>query len=361
MVVEMSGVVKGWIPVVLMVVFQTGYAGMIILVKMAATDGMNLRIFSAYRFLSATIFLTPLAFFFEQKNRAKLTKMVLLQAFLAALFGGLLAQNFFVESLALTSATFSAAMTNLIPAVTFIMSILFRLERLELNTVSGKAKLGGTLIGLSGAMLITFYKGMEFRLWSTHADVAHPNETHVVQPHKQHGTGGHILGSFLAFANCIAYSIWLIAQAKLSKKYHSHYSGAALVTSMASVQCVVAALAMERNWSEWGFGWNIKLLATAYMGIVSTALSLPLIHWCMKMRGPVFASAFMPLSLVVVAILGTFILKENLFLGSLLGGMLIVCGVYMVLWGKSKEMKQQQQQSNLLATEANHSVEIISK
>lgn len=37
-----------------------------------------------------------------------------------------MAQNLYAESLALTSATFAAAMTNLIPAITFVLAILFR-------------------------------------------------------------------------------------------------------------------------------------------------------------------------------------------------------------------------------------------
>lgn len=36
---------------------------------------------------------------------------------------GSLAQNLYAESLVLTSATFTAAMTNLVPAITFILAL----------------------------------------------------------------------------------------------------------------------------------------------------------------------------------------------------------------------------------------------
>ncbi|KAJ0800782.1 putative EamA domain-containing protein [Helianthus annuus] len=52
--------------------------------------------------------------------------MILLQAFFCGLFGGLLAQNFYVKALTLTSATFVAATTNLIPAITFVLAVCFR-------------------------------------------------------------------------------------------------------------------------------------------------------------------------------------------------------------------------------------------
>lgn len=59
----------------------------------------------------------------------------------------------------------------------------------------------------------------------------------------------------------------------------------------------------------------------------------------MKDRGPVFVTAFNPLGMVIVAILSTFILREQLNLGRVLGAIVIVVGLYIVLWGKSKDHK----------------------
>ncbi|KAB2628481.1 WAT1-related protein [Pyrus ussuriensis x Pyrus communis] len=112
-------------PVLLMVVVQFAFAGVNVLYKLAANDGMNLRILVAYRFIFGTAFLLPIALFFERKNRPKLTWMVLLQGFLSGLFGGSLSQNLYIESLALTSAIFASAIAQLIPAITFILPITF--------------------------------------------------------------------------------------------------------------------------------------------------------------------------------------------------------------------------------------------
>ncbi|KAK4795311.1 hypothetical protein SAY86_013305 [Trapa natans] len=54
-------------------------------------------------------------------------------------------------------------------------------------------------------------------------------------------------------------------------------------------------------------------------------------------EGPVFITAFNPLSMVIVAILGSFILHEILTVGRIIGALVIVTGLYMVLWGKSKD------------------------
>ncbi|KAG9148597.1 hypothetical protein Leryth_017360 [Lithospermum erythrorhizon] len=60
----------------------------------------------------------------------------------------------------------------------------------------------------------------------------------------------------------------------------------------------------------------------------------------MKSKGPVFATAFSPLMMIIVAIMGSFILAEKIFLGGMLGAALIVVGLYAVLWGKYKEERE---------------------
>ncbi|KAI4296296.1 hypothetical protein L6164_036264 [Bauhinia variegata] len=50
----------------------------------------------------------------------------------------------------------------------------------------------------------------------------------------------------------------------LGQKYPCCYSSTALICRMASVQSVVFALCIERDWSQWKLGWNIRLLTAAY-------------------------------------------------------------------------------------------------
>ncbi|CAN6690613.1 unnamed protein product [Malus baccata var. baccata] len=330
-------------PVLLMVVVQFAFAGVNVLYKLAANDGMNLRILVAYRFIFGTAFLLPIALFIERKNRPKLTWMVLLQGFLSGLFGGSLSQNLYIESLALTSATFASAIAQLIPAITFILAITFRLEKLNLRSPTGKAKVVGTLMGIGGAMLLAFYEGVEINIWPTHVDLLHTSQqqhSHLASsPHTD--SGDRLLGCLLAFGSCICYAIWLIILTKMSATYPCHYSSTALMSAMGSIQAVGFALCKEREWSQWMLGWNIRLLITvAYSGIMVTGLSAAIIALCIGMRGPLFVSVFNPLMLVLVAIVGSLVLDEKLHLGSVLGAVLIVCGLYAVLWGKGKEIEK---------------------
>ncbi|GMH29190.1 hypothetical protein Nepgr_031033 [Nepenthes gracilis] len=223
-------------------------------------------------------------------------------------------------------------MFNLVPAVTFILAIFIRLERLRLRTITGKAKVLGTLTCIGGAMLLNFYKGKEIKLWSTNINL-------IKQGQHLH-SNNRIGGALTSIGSCISYALWLIVQAKMNETYPSPYSSTALLNVMATIQSFIFALCMDRDWKQWKLGWNIRLLSAAYAGIISSGVVVVLTTWCVQIKGPLYASVFTPIATILVAILSSLILNEQLTLGSVLGAMLIICGLYAVLWGKAKEMKR---------------------
>ncbi|KAK3419888.1 hypothetical protein EUGRSUZ_G00640, partial [Eucalyptus grandis] len=367
----------------MMVVVQVAFGGINILYKLTVSNGMNLSVVIAYRFMFATAVLAPLAFFLERKSRPKITWTVLVQAFFCALLGGSMGQNLYLASLSMTSATYASAMANLVPAVTFVLAVslgifsckflnmylaydlvnrgssagmfFLTLEKVRVRTVAGKAKAAGTLMGIGGAMLLTFYKGAEVNLWSTHVNLLR----HVAATRRgQVGSSDLLLGSLLAVASCFCYASWLIIQAKMSEDFPYQYTSTALMTFLGSIQATVYALCRERDWSQWKLGWNIRLLTVSYAGIVASGLCYTLIVWCVRMRGPVFVSVFNPLMLVTVALVGSMVLDEKLHMGSILGSGLIVLGLYAVLWGKRKEDKKTNQLAPLSGPSESKSIEI---
>ncbi|XP_022725401.1 WAT1-related protein At1g68170-like isoform X2 [Durio zibethinus] len=299
-----------------MVVVQISFAGMNVLYKLAANDGMSLRIITAYRFLFAVPLMLPLALLVER---------------------GSLSQNLYIESLALTSATFVAAMSNLIPVTTFILAVSLGMEKLSFGTMAGKAKVFGTLTGIGGAMLFTFYKGVQVNIWRTHINLLN----HHGAPSSHPSSSNTLLGTLLAVAFCISYAVWLIIQAKMSKKYPCPYSSTALMCIMGAIQSIVYALCTEKDWNQWKLGWNIRLLTVVYAGIVVSGLTITMINWCVRIKGPLYGSIFNPLMFILVALAESLFLGEKLHLGSILGAVLIVLGLYVVLWGKGKEMEDQ--------------------
>ncbi|XP_050881618.1 WAT1-related protein At1g68170 isoform X2 [Lathyrus oleraceus] len=325
---------QGLKPVMLMVLVQLAYAAVNVLYKLAINDGMTVKVATAYRLAFGSAFTVPLALISES---------------------GSLFQNLFYEALALTSATFASAIYNLIPAITFIMAILCGFERLNLRAAAGKAKVLGTLAGIGGAMMLIFLKGVEINIWPFHINLMHPN-----QHQNSYGdSGSKWLGVLCAVASCFSFALWLIIQAKMSKEYPSHYSSTALMSTMGAIQATGFALCFEKDWSQWKLGWNIRLLAVAYSGIVASGLVVIVTSWCIKMRGPLFASVFNPLMLLFVTIVASLMLDEKLYLGSLIGAVLIVCGLYMVLWGKSKEMKKIDQLATSKIAQEAEDIEVV--
>nr|KJB77834.1 hypothetical protein B456_012G160100 [Gossypium raimondii] len=200
------------------------------------------------------------------------------------------------------------------------------MEKLAIRTNAGKAKVCETLLGIGGAMVFTFYKGININIWSTNVNLLkHHHRQQVGLGPSYHGTGHFIIGVFFSLLSC----------AKMSVEFPYLYSSTALMRLMGSIQGALYAK----------LGWNVRLLAVAFVGIIGSALFVFLVSWAVRLKGPLYAAIFNPLGLVLVAVVGSLLHDEKLHLGSIIGGLMIICEVYiyMVLWGRAKEMKQQTQ------------------
>ncbi|XP_038889633.1 WAT1-related protein At1g25270-like isoform X2 [Benincasa hispida] len=307
--------------VLVMIFVQISYVLMNVIYKLAVEDGMNMRVLVAYRAMFAAAFMLPLALLFERKSRPKLSRVTIYQAFLCGLLGVTLAQNLYIEGLALTSTTFAVAVTNLNPAFTFILAVCFRVEKLRVGTMGGKAKVVGTVVGIGGAMISTFYQGIQIQIPTTHFNVLHHNpapQVHVASSYDSFTR--RLLGSIFALASCAAYALWLIAQGKMNESYPYYYSSTALMTVMGFLQSLLLAICTVRDWNQWRLGFNIRLLSAAYSGIIPSGVVIAFISWCLTKRGPLFVSIFNPLAIVVMAIVGYLILDEKLHLERILEG-----------------------------------------
>ncbi|KAF8011904.1 hypothetical protein BT93_I0130 [Corymbia citriodora subsp. variegata] len=322
-------------PYLVVVLVQAIYAGMFLLSKAAFDGGMNNFVFVFYRQATATIFLAPFAFYFEWKTAPSLSFVTCCKIFLISLLGITASLDIYGIALVYTSATLAAATTNCLPAITFFLAVLLRIETLRLRTTSGLTKLAGVIVCLGGAATLAFYKGPHIKLWCHHF-VLHGHHNVSSPSHPSSGTTW-VKGCFLMLSSNICWAFWLVLQGRIIKSYPSKLMLTMLQCFMSSIQSLVIAIPLVRDPSQWELGWNVRLLAVAYCGIVVTGLTYYLQSWIIEKRGPVFLAMSTPMALMITIIVSSFVLCETLTFGSILGGVLLVGGLYCVLWGKSRE------------------------
>ncbi|KAF8028142.1 hypothetical protein BT93_E0911 [Corymbia citriodora subsp. variegata] len=326
-------------PYFAMISLQFGYAGMNIITKVSLNNGMSHYVLVVYRHAIATAVIAPFALIFERKKQPKITFPVFMQIFVLALLGPVIDQNFYYAGLKLTSPTFSCAMSNMLPAMTFVMAVIFRMEKVDIKKVKCQAKVIGTVVTVAGAMLMTLYKGPLMEMVWPHA---HPRQSASSGNGSDPSNKEWFLGCILLIIATLAWASLFVLQTKALETYRNHQlSLTSLVCFVGTLQAIAVTFVMEHRAGVWKVGWDMNLLAAAYAGIVTSSISYYVQGLVIKKRGPVFATAFSPLMMIIVAILGSFILAEKIYLGGVLGAVLIVIGLYSVLWGKHKEKQEE--------------------
>lgn len=318
-----------------MVALQFGYAGMYIITMIGMKRGLSHWILVVYRHATATIVIAPFALAFERKIRPKLTRSVLLKVLLLGLLEPVIDQNLYFLGMTYTSATYASAIVNILPALTFVMALIFGLEKVNLKRIHSQAKIVGTVITLTGATVMTLYKGpIVDILWYSHHGAT---TTHKAAAGAS-SSGQHMLaGTLMILACTCSWSGYFIVQSMTLKEYPAELSLTSLICLAGTVEGGIIAMIMEHDPKAWALGFDSRLLASVYSGVVCSGIAYYVQGFVNRVRGPVFVTAFSPLCMIITAVLGAIVLSEQVHLGSLLGAIIIVMGLYSVVWGKSKD------------------------
>ncbi|PWA40653.1 Drug/metabolite transporter [Artemisia annua] len=115
----------GWIeyhkPVMVMLVLQFTYAGVSLSAKASFLQGMSPRVFVVYRQAFGTLFIAPIAYFSRSKTaRCSMGWKSFSLIFIASLIGVTGNQMIQYEGIYLASSSAASALSNLIPAITFV-------------------------------------------------------------------------------------------------------------------------------------------------------------------------------------------------------------------------------------------------
>lgn len=326
MAMKMKMKMKEALPYIGMASTQFAQVVLMIVGKKAMSAGMTNFTFVFYSNALASLILLP-SFFFYRSTRPPLNFSLICGFFLLGVLG-CSAQLTGYTGINYTSASFASAMLNLIPGFTFILAVIFRMEKLDCRSTSTLIKSLGTIVSIAGAFTATLYKGPQILLNSSYLkpqNYLHFQETDWV------------IGGLYLVVDCVAGSLYLIVQASILKKYPVELIVVFFYCFFASILSAMVSLFMDRNLNAWMLQPGTRLFAVLYSGIFGSAFQVSVMFWCIRRKGPLFVAMFHPLGIVIAAALGIIFLGDTFYLGSLVGSIIIVIGFYAVMWGKTKE------------------------
>ncbi|KAL0283669.1 UNVERIFIED_CONTAM: WAT1-related protein [Sesamum angustifolium] len=326
-------------PYLAVILLQFGSTGSAIIAKSALNHGMSHYTFSVYRNVVATVVMAPFALVLERKIRPRMTFSIFYKIMLLALLEPVIDQNLYYAGMKYTTATFASAMCNVLPAITFLLAWALGLERVNIKRWSSQAKVVGTLVTVSGAMIMTLVRGSIIGLpWIRHN---HINSQLTAADADANSHQNPVRGALMITAGCFCWSMFYILQAITLKSYPAGLSLTALICMGGALQGTALTLVAEKgNTAIWTIRGDTKLLAYVYSGLVGSGITYYVSGIVSREKGPVFATSFNPLSMVFVAVMSSFILAEQLDVGKVIGAIVIVVGLYLFIWGKAKDKKQ---------------------
>lgn len=315
------------------------------LYKAATTShGFNYYVFIVYTFLIGSLLLLPCPFFLHRRRELPPLKFSVLLKISFLSFIGYVAQIIGYIGINYCSPTLSSAMGNLIPAFTFIIAFIFRMEKLNLRSFASQAKLVGTILSISGALVATIYNGPRILFDPATSGAA---------------TLYWLIGGLFLAGQNLLLSIIYVYQAQIMQEYPVDLIVVLVYDISGLIVAFLAGLIMARNIEDWKLKVDILFAAILYMGFTAGFLSGIVHTWALRMKGPLYVAMFKPLSILIAFVMGVLFLGDTLHLGSVIGGAVISIGFYAVVWGKAKEEKSEGSSVHSLETSTTQTVPFL--
>ncbi|XP_076896956.1 WAT1-related protein At5g40240-like [Bidens hawaiensis] len=319
------------VPFVVMLMITSLDMAVLTIVKSAMNDGMDGIIYIIYRNSLGTLILLPFFILHILRNvdRPPLTIRILFRFFILGLLGICLFELLSNLGVSYSSPTMASAISNLSPGVTFLIAVFFRMEKLDIRSSNSIAKLLGTIMAISGAMVFIFYQGP--KIFQRVGSSSSPDQLALTQPSEW------ILGGLLIITGGFFGCIWSVLQTATTREYPDHQTIVFFYCLFGIIQCIALSPFLVQNRSAWVLQHGHGVIVIVLGAVYSVVCRINALTWCLEKKGPVFVATFSPLSIVISVIMGIIFLDDSLYLGSIIGATAIAAGFYMVIWGQAKE------------------------
>ncbi|XP_027075080.2 WAT1-related protein At5g40240-like isoform X1 [Coffea arabica] len=329
---------KELFPFTAMVATQCINVGVSIIFKAATLKGLDFRVFMLYSYCISALLFLPLCYFSHRKSQLPPLTIGLLGRFLFLGFLGFSGQYLGYIGIEYSNPTLASAMTNLTPASTFILAVLFRMEKLEMKSWTTQVKIIGSVITIAGALLVVLYNGpVLIRSSTSSASVLaqHPALVTIAGGTKH---SDWVKGGALLAVEYVIVGLWCISQAKVIADYPAELAVVFFYNLSCLILAAPACLMGVTNSSAWNIlKPDVRLYSVVYSGVMGSGFGILIQTWGVHIKGPVYIASFMPLSIAIAAIMGFIFLGDDLYLGSVIGSLIISLGFYALIWAKAKE------------------------
>ncbi|KFK33719.1 hypothetical protein AALP_AA5G051100 [Arabis alpina] len=332
------------LPVTALVIMECANVGLNTLFKAATLQGMSFHVFIVYSYGLAALLLLPSLFFsFRSRPLPPMNFSILYKIVILGIIGccsnvmGYTGINY-------SSPTLASAISNLTPAFTFLLAVIFRMESASFKRTSSVAKMLGTVVSIGGAFIVTLYNGPVVIAMSPPS----------ISLRSQSPDHNWIVGAAFLSVEYFCVPLWYIVQTQIMREYPAEFIVVCYYSIGVSFWTAIVTLLTEgSDLSVWKIGPNIALVSIVCSGLFGSCINNTIHTWALRIKGPLFVSMFKPLSIAIAVAMGVIFLRDSLYIGSIIGATVITIGFYTVMWGKAKEVAMVEDDKKANHEEAN--------
>jgi drug/metabolite transporter (DMT)-like permease len=256
-------------------------------------------------------------------SRLRLSLRQWLMLALTALSGMASNQIFFICGMERTSVAHTGLIVALGPVMVLVIAVLLRMEPLT------GGKFAGMMISFAGIAVLT-------------ADRA------------GRGNGGQWSGDLIVLAGTAVFAVYTVLMKEIASEYDTLTLNT-LVFGLAAIQmapfCARAVFATHWTGLEWYAWWGL-----GFMVILGSVIPYLLFADAIKQLAASRAAAFNYLQPVIASTLAIWVLSEKLTIKALIGGVLILVGVYLAERERGEELSPVNQAAGAISACARNHV-----